>query len=181
MAPGNHPPPKPRPPPQPPRPQPPPCPHPPCPPQRAWTTSVDAAVFTAAMFVGNGPAAAVKAPVVKAPAATPAAIAALRRILIPGPFLLATPGAPFGRPGERTNNLRTAGLVPVAQALAAGGRTRSSRQVRGAGTANESEQARRAGLLVVVVGILDGLVLVENAEGRRPEISLIAVDPIDQD
>src|ERR1700730_3266066 len=78
----------------------------------------------AAMFVGNGPAAAVKAPVVKAPAATQAAIAALRRILIPGPFLLATPGAPFGRPGDRTNNPRTGGPVPVARALAAGGKTR---------------------------------------------------------
>src|ERR1700704_233408 len=122
MAPGNHPPPKPRPPPQPPRPQPPPCPHPPCPPQRACTTSVDAAVFTAAMFVGNGPAPAVKAPVVKAPAATQAAIAALRRILILGPFLLATPGAPFGRPGDRTNNLRTGGPVPVAQARRSPGR-----------------------------------------------------------
>src|SRR5258705_4949151 len=74
----------------------------------------------AAMFVGNGPAAAVKAPIVKAPAATQAAIAALRRILIPGPFLLTTPGAPFGRPRDRTNNLRTGGPVPAAQALAAG-------------------------------------------------------------
>jgi len=74
----------------------------------------------AAMFVGNGPAAAVKAPIVKAPAATQAAIAALRRILIPGPFLLTTPGAPFGRPGDRTNNLRTGGPVPAAQTLAAG-------------------------------------------------------------
>src|ERR1700704_2110061 len=144
MAPGNHPPPKPRPPPQPPRPQPPPCPHPPCPPQRACTTSVDAAVFTAAMFVGNGPAAALKAPVVKAPAATQAAIAVLRTILILGPFLLATPGAPFGRPGDRTNNLRKGGPVPVAQALAAGGRTRSSREARGVGTADESEQGPSA-------------------------------------
>src|SRR3979411_2472243 len=74
------------------------------------------------MFVGNGPAAAVKAPVVKAPAATQAAIAALRRILILGPFLLAAPGAPFGRPGDRTNNLRTGGPVPVAQARRSPGR-----------------------------------------------------------
>src|ERR1700730_10773712 len=119
----------------------------------------------AALFVGNGPAAAVKAPVVKAPAARQAAIAALRRILIPGPFLLATSGAPFGRPGDRTNNLRTGGPGPVAHGLAACGRTRSSRQGRGAGPTSRSKARGRARLVVVVVGILDGPVLVENAEG----------------
>src|SRR5258705_10403080 len=97
----------------------------------------------AAMFVGNGPAAAVKAPIVKAPAATQAAIAALRRILIPGPFLLTTPGAPFGRPGDRTNNLRTGGPVPVAHRLLPA--TRRPPQPHGAGPANEPEQAAAAG------------------------------------
>src|SRR5712671_2951442 len=136
----------------------------------------------AAMFVGNGPAAVVKAPIVKAPAATQAAIAALRRILIPGPFLLTTPGAPFGRPGDRTNNLRTGGPVPAAQALAAGGRTRSRRKrMARAPPTSRSKARERAWLVVVVVGILGGPALVEEAEGGRPEISLIAVDPIDQD
>src|SRR5258705_5130378 len=46
--------------------------------------------------------------------------------------------------------------------------------------ASRSKAQERA-WLVVVVGILDGPVLIEDAEGRSPEISLIAVDPIDQD
>src|SRR5258708_2580842 len=74
----------------------------------------------AAMFVGNGPAAAGQAPIVKAPAATQAALAALRRILIPGPFLLTAPGAPFGWQGGGANTLRRGGPRRAAQTLAAG-------------------------------------------------------------
>src|SRR3982074_2875564 len=98
----------------------------------------------------TAPAAALKAPVVKAPAATQAAIAALRRILIPGPFLLATPGAPFGRPGDRPNNPRTGGRGLVAEAFAAGGETGSSPQGCGAGPTSRSKARGRARLVVVV-------------------------------